>query len=100
MVRITVDLPDDVAAALARHATAVDATQDDVVRHALQDLLAAPDSFAAFTADSAAFAAWAAAGEADVAAGRVVPAEQVFADLDTLITCDAHGCPVSRAHSA
>lgn len=85
MVRISVDLPDELAEALASRATALRATQEEVVRDALQDLLAPTDGFSAFMADRDAFAAWAGAGEADVAAGRVAPAEQVFADLDAII---------------
>jgi predicted transcriptional regulator len=85
MVRISVDLPDELAEALTRAAAALQSTRDDVVRSALQDFLEPEDGFAAFMADRDGYEAWVAEGEADVAAGRIVSAEDVFAELDDII---------------
>jgi predicted transcriptional regulator len=85
MVRISVDLPDDVAEALARTASELQSSREAVVVDAVQRLLAERDSFDAFLADREAFAAFIAEGEADLAAGRVVPAEDVFAELDAIV---------------
>ena len=85
MVRISVDLPDAVAEALGRAAVERQSTREAVLVEAALAFLAADDGFAAFCADREAFSAWVAEGEADVAAGRVHSAEDVFADLDTII---------------
>lgn len=85
MVRISVDLPDALAAALTRAADDLQSSREDVLLSALQDFLDARDGFEAFVGDTEAFEAWIAEGEADADAGRVVPAEQVFAELDAII---------------
>lgn len=85
MVRISVDLPDDLAEALTRAAAARQSTREDVVRSALQDFLEPEDGFAAFMADRDAYEAWVAEGEADVAAGRTVSFEEAMAELDAII---------------
>jgi predicted transcriptional regulator len=85
MVRISVDLPDRVADALGRAAVERQSTREAVLVEAALAFLAADDAFAVFCADRKAFAAWVAEGEADVAAGRVHSAEDVFAELDAII---------------
>jgi predicted transcriptional regulator len=52
---------------------------------AARAFVAADADFEAFRADRAAYERWMAEGEADAAAGRVVPAEEVFAELDAII---------------
>ncbi len=86
MVRISVELPDELAEALGRAATEMQSSRDAILVSALSAYLEPQDAIERFAADRAAFNAWIAEGEADVAAGRIVPAEEVFADLDAIIT--------------
>jgi predicted transcriptional regulator len=81
MVRISVDLPDEVAEALARAAAERQSTREAMLLEAARAFVAADDGFEAFVADRAAFDAWIAEGEAEAAAGRTIPAEEVFAEL-------------------
>jgi len=91
MVRFSVELPEEMAEARARAASDLQSTPEGVLLAAARSFLAerdapaADDGFAAFMADKEAFRAWLAEGEADAAAGRVVPAEQVFAELDAIV---------------
>jgi predicted transcriptional regulator len=85
MVRISVDLPEEVAEALARAAAEMQSTREALLVEAARDFLATADGFDAFMADRPAFEHWIAEAEADVAAGRVIPAEEVFAELDAII---------------
>lgn len=81
MVRISVELPEELAEALTRAAAERQSTREAMLVEAARAFVAAEDGFAAFAADRAAFAAWIAAGEADAAAGRTIPADEVFAEL-------------------
>ncbi len=85
MVRISVELPDELAEALGRAATEMQSSREAVMISALSAFLEAGDGFESFAANREAFEAWIAEGEADVAAGRVVSAEEVFAELDEII---------------
>ena len=85
MVRISVELPDEVAEALARAAADRQSTREAMLVEAARAFLAPDDGFEAFRADRGAFGAWIAVGEADVAAGRVVSADDAFAALDGII---------------
>lgn len=90
MVRISVDLPDDVAEALGRAAAERQSTREAVLVEAARAFLGPDDGFDAFVADKAAFAAWIAEGDADFAAGRVHAADDVFAELDAIIDAAPH----------
>jgi predicted transcriptional regulator len=70
-----IDLPEDQAARLAELAAFRATTPEVLLKELAQSLLA----------DAAALDAWIAEGEADVAAGRVVPFEEVMAELDDII---------------
>jgi predicted transcriptional regulator len=86
MVRISVELPDDVAEALAKAASERQSSREAVVVDAVQRLLAErDDGLDAFVADRDAFAAFLAEGEADIEAGRTVSFEEAVADIDAII---------------
>ena len=85
MVRISVDLPEEVAEALTRAAAERQSTREAVLVEAARAFLGPDDGFDAFVADKAAFAAWIAEGEADAAAGRLVDHEVVMAELDAWV---------------
>ena len=96
MAFVNVELPDVVAEALKRLAAAEGRTVEAIAADALRDGLAVhlgaaqPEAngdhgFAAFAGDGAALRAYIAEGEADVAAGNVIPADAVFAELDDII---------------
>jgi predicted transcriptional regulator len=84
MVRISVDLPDEVAEALDRAAAGLQSTREALLVEAARGFLAGDGSFDAFRRDQAAFSAWIAEGEADIAAGRVLDADIVFDELDAI----------------
>lgn len=90
MVRISVELPEEMAEALARAADDLQSTREAVLLQAargfLTDLEMSRESgdFAAFAASDA-YKAFVAEGEAAVAAGQLVPAEQVFAEMRAII---------------
>ncbi|UPY39181.1 hypothetical protein [Sediminicoccus sp. KRV36] len=75
MVQITIEIADDIAAKLRADAAAGGMDESALVETAL--LL--------FGEQAAAFRAFVAEGEADVAAGRVVPWEDVMESLDAII---------------
>jgi predicted transcriptional regulator len=56
-----------------------------MLAEAARAFVAAELDFGAFRKDLDAFHAWIAEGEADAAAGRVVPADEVFTELDAII---------------
>jgi predicted transcriptional regulator len=88
MVRFSVELPEEVAEALARAAAELQSTPEGVAADAVRRFLAAreeDDGFGAFMADRDAFEAWIAEGEADLAAGRTAPAEEVFSEIRAMI---------------
>jgi predicted transcriptional regulator len=90
MVRFSVELPEEVAEALARAAAELQSTPEGVAADAVRSFLAAreeteDDGFEAFMADQKAFEAWVAEGEADLAAGRTAPAEEVFSEIRAMI---------------
>jgi predicted transcriptional regulator len=85
MVKISLELPDELAAALERAAAEMQSTREAVLVDAARDFLAERDPFAAFADDEEALETFIAEGEADVAAGRVIPAEEVFAELDAIV---------------
>ncbi len=70
-----VELPEDQATQLQGLAMLRATTPEALLTEAAQALLA----------DAAALEAWIAEGEADAAAGRTVPFEQVMAELDAII---------------
>ena len=75
MTRLTLELPDDVAARLESIAAAQGRAAEDMAREAVT----------LFTVRAEAFEAFVAEGEADLAAGRVVPMEEVFAEAQAII---------------
>lgn len=85
MVRINVELPEELAEALARAAAERQSTREAMLVEAARVFVAADDGFEAFVADRAAFDAWIAEGEADVAAGRTVSFEDAMAQVDAVI---------------
>jgi predicted transcriptional regulator len=92
MVRFSVDLPDEMAEALTRAAAELQSTPERVLAEVARGFLVEhvtsgtdDDAWASFVADRPAFEAWIAEGAADVAAGRTVPAEDVFAELDQIV---------------
>ncbi|PWS35851.1 hypothetical protein DFH01_19990 [Falsiroseomonas bella] len=85
MVRISVELPEEVAQALTRAAADRQSTREAMLVEAARAFIAADLDFETFRADRDAYQTWIAEGEADAAAGRVVPAEEVFAELDVVI---------------
>jgi predicted transcriptional regulator len=81
MARISIELPDEVAARLTALAEARGISQDALVAELLgRDRLPQPD-----LEDEAAMAAWVAEGEADAAAGRTFSHEEVMAHLSDII---------------
>jgi len=81
MARISIELPDEVAARLAALAEAPGISPDAVVAELLgRDPLPQPD-----LEDEAAMAAWVAEGEADAAAGRTVSWDEAMAGVDAII---------------
>ena len=70
-----IDLPDDQAQRLADLATLRDTTPEALLAGLAQGLMA----------DAAALDAWIAEGEADLAAGRVVPFEAAMTEIDAII---------------
>ena len=90
MVRISVELPAEVAEALARAAADHQSTREAMLVEAARAFLAADEGFDAFRADRDAFESWIAEGEADVAAGRVVSAGDAFDELDAIIDAARH----------
>jgi len=93
MVRISVELPDEVAEALARAAASRSATPESILAEAAHDIVAAhgeeadrrDDGFGAFLATPGAFDAYIAPALDDVAAGRVVDHAEVFSELDAIV---------------
>jgi len=85
MVRINVDLPEEVAEALGRAAAERQSTREAMLVEAARAFLGPDDGFEAFVADREAFAAWIAEGEADAAAGRVVDHDVVMAELNAWV---------------
>lgn len=85
MVRISVELPEDVAAALARAAAERQSTREAMLVEAARAFVAADDSLDAALAEGEAFEAWIAEGEADVATGRTVSFEDAMAEVDAVI---------------
>jgi predicted transcriptional regulator len=93
MVRISVELPDEVAEALARAALSRAATPESILAEAAHAIAAAhgeeaerpDDGFEAFLATPGAFAAFVAPAMDDVAAGRLVDHAEVFAELDAIV---------------
>lgn len=75
MAQITIEIADDIAAKLRADAAAGGLDEAALVETAL--LLCGEQA--------AAFRAFVAEGEADVAAGRVVPMEEAFAEAQTII---------------
>jgi predicted transcriptional regulator len=75
MARITVEIADEAAASLRSVVAASGVDEASVIETAL--LL--------YGEQAAAFRAFVAEGEADVAAGRVVPSEDVMEKLDAII---------------
>jgi len=93
MVRISVDLPEEVAAALGRAAASRSSTSESILAEAALDIIAAHgeeagqphDGFEALMADPAAFEAFLAEGLADVTAGRMVDHAEVMAEMVTWV---------------
>ena len=86
MVRISVELPDEMAEALDRAAGELQSTREAVLLAAARDYLAGRgDGFDAFMADRPAFEAWIAEGEAAAASGRTVSFEEAIAEMDAII---------------
>jgi predicted transcriptional regulator len=85
MVKVSVELPDEVATALERAAAEMQSTREAVLIEAARGFLAERDGFEAFVGDRAAYQAWIAEGEADVAAGRTVSFEEAMAEVDAII---------------
>ena len=87
MVRISVELPDEVAEALARAAAESQSTREALVVEATRGFLEERDDpeFDAFVA-SGAYAAWIAEAEAEGAVGRGYYAGEVFDSLHKSIT--------------
>lgn len=93
MVRISVELPDEVAEALGRLAESLASTPENLLAEAAQDFVATrgqdsdrtDDGFDALLADPEAFAAYLAPALADVAGGRVVDHEDVMAEMDAWV---------------
>lgn len=71
MVRISVELPEDVAAALARAAAERQSTREAMLVEAARAFVTADDSLDAALAE----------GEADLEAGREVPHEEVVQEM-------------------
>ncbi|HYZ31686.1 MAG TPA: ribbon-helix-helix protein, CopG family [Crenalkalicoccus sp.] len=71
MVTLSVNLSDDLAERLQRMAREARSTPEDLILAALRERLAEEDALAAAIAR----------GEADIAAGRVVPHEEVMREL-------------------
>ena len=71
MERISVDLPDEVAEALTRAALSLGSTPDALLLEATRDFLAEQLAYDAALAES----------EAEMAAGREVPHEEVMAEM-------------------
>jgi predicted transcriptional regulator len=81
MVRISVELPEEVAERLRRIAAAQATTAEAVAAAAISSAMTEETEFD----DDPALQAAIAEAEADVAAGRVHPAEEVFARLDAIV---------------
>ena len=74
MVRISVELPDEVAAELLEAAIEAESTREELVVSSIKHLLQDRREFKACIAEA----------EADIAAGRVIPHEDVFAELNRI----------------
>jgi len=85
MVRINVELPEEVAEAFGRAAAERQSTREAILVEAARAFLGPDDGFEAFVADREAFAAWIAEGEDDAAAGRVVDHDVVMAELNAWV---------------
>ncbi|MBX9593399.1 MAG: hypothetical protein K2X46_03475 [Roseomonas sp.] len=87
MVRISVELPDEVAEALGRLAHDRQSTPETLLAEAAHDFIAArsADGFDALLADPEAFATYLAPARADVAAGRVTGDAEVFVEMDAIV---------------
>lgn len=72
MTHLSIELPEDLAARLSAAAERRHATTQDLVVAAVRDALAAEEELATMIA----------CGEADFAAGRVVPHEEVMRELE------------------
>ena len=72
MVRISIDLPEAVAERLRQAAGEMQSTPERLLASAAEAMLAERDAFEAAVAE----------GEADVAAGRVVPFEDVMREME------------------
>lgn len=81
MVQLTIQLGDEIAARLEATAAASGLDEASVIEAAL--LL--------YSEQAAAFRAFVAEGEADLAAGRVVPMEEAFAEAQAIIEKARHG---------
>jgi predicted transcriptional regulator len=71
MVRISIDLPEEVAERLRQAAGEMQSTPERLLASAAEAMLAERDAFEAAVAE----------GEADVAAGRVIPFEDVLHEM-------------------
>ena len=71
MVRISVELPDEVAARLRQVAGEMQSSPETLLVQAAEAMLADRDAFAAVVTE----------GEADLAAGREVPHEEVMREM-------------------
>ncbi len=71
MVRISIDLPEEVAERLRQAAGEMQSSPERLLAQAAEAMLAERDAFEAAIAE----------GEADVAAGRVVPHEEVLREM-------------------
>jgi predicted transcriptional regulator len=71
MVRISIDLPDEIAARLRQAAGEMQSSPEHLLAQAAEEMLAERDAFEAAMAES----------EADIAAGRVVSHEDVMQDM-------------------
>lgn len=85
MVRISVELPEEVAEALARAAAERQSTREAMLVEAARAFVAADEGLDAGMAEGEAFEAWVAEGEADVAAGRTVSFEDAMAEVEAVI---------------
>jgi len=75
VARISINLPDEQASRLSTLATVRATTPEALLTAMARGLLA----------DAAALEAWIAEGEADTAAGRTAPFDQVMVELDAII---------------
>jgi predicted transcriptional regulator len=76
MVRISIDLPEAVAERLRQAAGEMQSTPERLLASAAEAMLAERDAFEAAVAE----------GEADLAAGRVIPLEDVLREMQDWAT--------------